>query len=86
MEAGAYLPWKNRDKPPLAGQVEDSRFCDVTACRAPLIPPTGGQRGVSSQEAVAMHVLEVLLTREKWTEEGVCVCVCLCVYCTHTSI
>lgn len=30
MEAGAYLPWKNRDKPPLAGQVED-RVGSVTS-------------------------------------------------------
>lgn len=30
VEAGAYLPWKNRDKPPLAGQVED-RVGSVTS-------------------------------------------------------
>lgn len=42
-EAGAYLARKNTDRPPLAGQVEDRRFGDVTACSAVLIPPTGGQ-------------------------------------------
>lgn len=87
-EAGAYLARKNRDRPPLAGQVEDRQFGDVTACSAVLIPPTGGQRGVSSPEAVVVHVREVLLTRKKWTVEVVCVCerMSLCVYYTHTSI
>lgn len=57
IEAGAYLPWKNRDRPPLAGQVED-----VTACR---VTDPSGPRGVFCPEAVAVHVLEVSLTRDK---------------------
>lgn len=78
---------------PSPGKIETDHLCRAAggqgpalaaaACRAVLIPSTGGKKeAFSSAETVALHVLEVSRVRKKWTEKFcvnvVCVRTCVC--------